>query len=157
MIKKYDELVLDIFKGLFIVNHEGNFFAVPTVFGDDEKVEALMVSRIGDIDRIKLPMVSLCDGNAEVISKNDIIFGDNTLIIAFSYSLSLWTLYKEDQSQLLEQIISKFTPTIHVKPGVLSLKSISRDCEIIAPHIERTKLEMVYVTDMPMTIKESHL
>lgn len=79
---------MNIFENIVVINEEGTTFKVPVIYGKVEEATSQVASKE---DKIMLPLVS--------VDVNDGV-------------LFVWTLYKEDMNQIIEQIFTILTDKI---------------------------------------------
>lgn len=108
-LKLCDEIVLEEFKELSIVNDKGESFLVPIVFETDEKaiMAFTMLNETNEdglvVDRIQLPYMNLY-----TVGYTPLESGGFTV----NYCLHVYTVFVEDINQIVEQILVKFRPTM---------------------------------------------
>jgi hypothetical protein len=78
---------MNIFENIVVINEEGTTFDVPIIYGKVEEA----ASSVSSSEQIRLPLIS-------VDVDNGILF--------------VWTLYKEDMNQIIEQIFTILTDKI---------------------------------------------
>ena len=121
-ISKLNHAVTDVFRDLVVLNEEGESFPVPIIWGSWDKACQVLTGhsacKSNVVDRIQLPLswINLYGIEAEGLLST----------YGLSYTLGFATMFNEDAYQLLEQIVSKFTPSFNLGDDeFLSVKNIN--------------------------------
>lgn len=144
-----DEAMIDLFKGMVVIDEDGKAWPIPILLGPPEKAVAAMIQenvRKDEtlvVNRIKLPMLAMTQSNIEfdagrysyhkalnfftkedgrpgfTISEKyekDTIFGmARGIPVNMGYTLTAWTMYREDMNQIVEQIMTKFSQVAYIR------------------------------------------
>lgn len=141
--RKVDRAMLKLFQDLEIIDENEVPMPVPLVLGTVERAIAAMIGQTstfhenqsGQFRRIVLPMAVLVPGDPEPDPsryqyhkalfydrlnterrQNDVVYGfSRGLPINRTYTLVIWTRYKEHQNQLQEIILLKFSQEAEIK------------------------------------------
>lgn len=102
-----DEVVLENFKNMRVVQENGDSNLVPILWGTDERAKSWAFKPLlnDPLAKMMLPFLNIHNYK---ITKLKSGLSD----IRVDYKLNAWTLYMEDSYQLLEQVMSKFSPQL---------------------------------------------
>jgi hypothetical protein len=110
-LRVLDEIVLANFKNLFTIDGNAKQNAVPIIWATDERAESWAYSPLLDkedfvdpVTKIRLPYMNLF--------RYKITKSNPNYHLEVNYTLNSWTMYEEEANQILEQILSKFNPTL---------------------------------------------
>jgi hypothetical protein len=120
-LKLLDQIVLGQFQSVDVVDGDGKANHVPVVWGSDE--------RVFNNNSMALPAINIYLSGYSPVENDGRI--ERSQFLA-NYMLNIHSLWYEDACQILEQIITKFTPTLLTSwPNSvpISLLSISNNLE----------------------------
>lgn len=115
-IKEFDEIAYDLFKDIQIVDKDNKKHPVPLLWASDEKATMYVLSEEAE-DRIKLPIIHF--------ERTEVGLTPLAPSVEYwcSYQFFIKTLFQEDANQIIEQILSKFTPTYKKDGKICDLSS----------------------------------
>ena len=95
MIREIDETMMNILKGIKVVTDQGNAHDVPVMYATASKVNAFLKTKL------KLPLISI----------HPMSYHPGP---AANYKITFWSIFNSDMNQMIEQLLTQFTPTLWI-------------------------------------------